>query len=97
MTLNMTWEMQERGARLYLSLGELNLSNAPVWRARPAHVCMVRSPDTARIKDKMLFASSKDALRRALGVATEIQATDPTEVEYETSQLYLMPFFNRLC
>jgi len=32
----------------------------------------------------MLFASSKDALRRSLvGIASEIQATDPSEVDYE--------------
>jgi len=42
------------------------------------------SPDTAKIKQKMLFASSKDALRRSLvGIASEIQATDPSEVDYE--------------
>jgi cofilin len=32
----------------------------------------------------MLYASSKDALRRALvGIATEIQGTDFSEVAYE--------------
>ena len=44
-----------------------------------------RSPDTAKIKAKMLYASSKDALRKKLvGVATEIQATDLSEVAYDT-------------
>jgi len=43
------------------------------------------SPDDAKIKNKMLFASSKDALRRALvGVAVEIQGTDYSEVSYES-------------
>ncbi|GLB38227.1 putative actin-binding proteins ADF family protein [Lyophyllum shimeji] len=43
------------------------------------------SPDGAKIKQKMLFASSKDALRRALvGVAVEIQGTDYSEVAYES-------------
>ena len=33
----------------------------------------------------MLYASSKDALRKALvGIATEIQGTDLSEVSYET-------------
>jgi len=33
----------------------------------------------------MLFASSKDALRRALvGIALEIQATDHSEAAYES-------------
>lgn len=43
-----------------------------------------RSPDEARIKDKMIYASSKDALRRALvGIASEIQGTDFSEVAYD--------------
>lgn len=37
------------------------------------------------MKQKMLYASSKDALRKALvGIATEIQGTDLSEVSYET-------------
>ncbi|MFE7592494.1 actin-binding ADF family protein [Kitasatospora sp. NPDC057512] len=43
------------------------------------------APETARIKQKMLFASSKDALRKALvGIAVEIQATEYSEVAYES-------------
>ncbi|KAF8978252.1 cofilin [Entomortierella lignicola] len=43
------------------------------------------SPDSAKIKSKMLYSSSKDALRRALnGVAIEVQCTAPDEVAYET-------------
>ncbi|WEJ96953.1 cofilin [Yamadazyma tenuis] len=43
------------------------------------------SPDTASIKDKMVYASSKDALRRSLnGVAADIQGTDFSEVSYAT-------------
>ncbi|KIK68648.1 hypothetical protein GYMLUDRAFT_54248 [Collybiopsis luxurians FD-317 M1] len=42
------------------------------------------SPDDAKIKNKMLFASSKDALRKALtGIAVEIQGTELSEVSYE--------------
>ncbi|KAJ7818504.1 actin depolymerizing factor [Mycena olivaceomarginata] len=42
------------------------------------------APDDAKIKAKMVFASSKDALRRALvGIAVEIQGTDFSEVAYE--------------
>ncbi|KAL0961008.1 hypothetical protein HGRIS_006001 [Hohenbuehelia grisea] len=49
-------------------------------------ICFVSwSPDDAKIKNKMLFASSKDALRRSLqGVAVEIQATAFDEVAYES-------------
>lgn len=42
-------------------------------------------PDTAPIKSKMIYASSKDALRRSFnGVAADIQGTDFDEVAYET-------------
>jgi len=44
-----------------------------------------RSPDNARIKFKMMYASSKDALRRSLvGVAAEIQGTDADDVSHGT-------------
>ena len=43
------------------------------------------APDTAKIKQKMLYAASKDALRRKLvGVANEVQCTDLSEVAYDT-------------
>ncbi|CAR29389.1 hypothetical protein ZYGR_0AD00710 [Zygosaccharomyces rouxii] len=43
------------------------------------------SPDTAPVRSKMVYASSKDALRRALtGVSADIQGTDFSEVSYET-------------
>ncbi|KAF5309604.1 hypothetical protein D9611_013982 [Ephemerocybe angulata] len=43
------------------------------------------SPDGSKIKAKMVYASSKDALRRSLtGIALEIQGTDPEEVSFET-------------
>ncbi|KAK7202525.1 cofilin [Myxozyma melibiosi] len=43
------------------------------------------SPDTAPVRSKMLYASSKDAIRRALtGISSEIQGTDFSEVAYES-------------
>ncbi|KAH8082013.1 recombinant Actophorin [Cristinia sonorae] len=43
------------------------------------------SPDDAKVKQKMLFASSRDALRRSLvGIAAEIQGTEYSEVAYES-------------
>jgi Cofilin/tropomyosin-type actin-binding protein len=63
---------------------------------RPAHICMDRSPDTAKIRDKMVFASSTEALRRAVNLASVIQATDTSEVEYATSQ-YLQCFSSVEC
>ncbi|WFD43228.1 cofilin [Malassezia psittaci] len=44
----------------------------------------IRSPDESKVKQKMLYASSKDALRKALvGIAAEIQGTDLSEVSYD--------------
>jgi cofilin len=51
------------------------------------------SPDSAKVKSKMLYASSKDALRKRLeGIATEIQATDSDEIKY-TSVLEKIKLF----
>ena len=48
-------------------------------------IAAIRSPDDSKVKQKMLFAASKEALRRALvGIIAEIQATDMSEVAYET-------------
>jgi hypothetical protein len=54
-----------------------------------------RSPDDSKIKQKMLYASSKDALRKSLvGISAEIQGTDMSEVAHETGEL---PLKERLC
>jgi len=43
------------------------------------------SPETASVRSKMIYASSKDALRRALnGVSTDIQGTDFSDVAFES-------------
>ncbi|KAL3421289.1 cofilin/tropomyosin-type actin-binding protein [Phlyctema vagabunda] len=43
------------------------------------------SPDDAGIQPKMIYASSKDALKRALnGLATEFQANDEDDIEYQS-------------
>lgn len=54
------------------------------WLRDPLLTVGDRSPDDAKIKQKMVFASSRDALRRSLvGIATEIQGTDYSEVEHD--------------
>ena len=46
---------------------------------------VVWAPDSAKIKSKMLYASTKDAVRKKLvGVGTEIQATDLSEIDRDT-------------
>ena len=42
------------------------------------------SPDDAPIKSKMVYASSKESIKRTLtGIGAEIQGTDYAEVSYE--------------
>lgn len=44
-----------------------------------------RSPDTARIKSKMLYASSKEAIKKVLmGVGIHLTATDASELAKES-------------
>lgn len=43
------------------------------------------SPDTAPVKSKMVYASSKESIKRSFnGIGVEIQGTDYSEVSYET-------------
>ncbi|KAL7082838.1 hypothetical protein ACP275_14G126700 [Erythranthe tilingii] len=42
------------------------------------------APSGSRIRDKILYATSKDGLRKALdGIHNELQATDPTEMGFD--------------
>ncbi|RAL50638.1 unnamed protein product [Cuscuta campestris] len=42
------------------------------------------SPDTARVRNKMIYASTKDRFKRELdGIQVELQATDPTEMDLD--------------
>jgi len=46
---------------------------------------VVWAPDSAKIKAKMLYASSKDAVRKKLvGVGVEVQATDRSEIDHSS-------------
>ncbi|KAI3862437.1 hypothetical protein MKW98_018152 [Papaver atlanticum] len=42
------------------------------------------SPDTSRVRNKMIYASTKDSFKRELdGIQVELQATDPTEMDLD--------------
>ncbi|KAL2348048.1 hypothetical protein Fmac_002048 [Flemingia macrophylla] len=42
------------------------------------------SPDTSKVRMKMVYASSKDRFKRELdGIQVELQATDPTEMSLD--------------
>eukprot|EP00960_Hanusia_phi_P070980 767439-Hanusia_phi.AAC.3 len=48
-------------------------------------VVFVRCPDTAKVRTKMIFASSKDELKKRLvGIACEVQGSDAGDVALET-------------
>ncbi|KAA0871960.1 hypothetical protein EYC94_26090 [Enterobacter hormaechei] len=42
------------------------------------------SPDSSKVRNKMIYASSKDRFKRELdGIQVELQATDPSEMDLE--------------
>ncbi|XP_021771245.1 actin-depolymerizing factor 4 [Chenopodium quinoa] len=42
------------------------------------------SPDNAKVRSKMIYASSKDRFKRELdGIQVELQATDPSEMDLD--------------
>ena len=44
----------------------------------------LRAPDTSKTKSKMMYAGSKDSIKKALqGIQIEIQGTDASEVSEE--------------
>ncbi|KAJ8448714.1 hypothetical protein Cgig2_010601 [Carnegiea gigantea] len=44
----------------------------------------LRSPDTSKVRMKMVYASSKDRFKRELdGIQVELQATDPSEMSMD--------------
>lgn len=52
-----------------------------------SNTSVIRAPDNARIKSKMISSSSKDVIRRALvGVSTEIEAQDPEDLEIKNGE-----------
>lgn len=52
-----------------------------------------RAPDNSKVKQKMMYASSKDALRAKLqGIAFDIQCTDESERAYDTGTFFIFAF-----
>lgn len=48
-----------------------------------------RTPDDAPVRQKMIYASSKDAIRKQLvGIATEIQATGYDEITKDSGRSF---------
>jgi len=46
---------------------------------------VLRAPDSAKVKAKMLYAGTKDTLKKSLqGLQVEVQGTDKGEVTFES-------------
>ena len=46
--------------------------------------CDCRSPECAKIKQKMVYTSSKDAIKKSLqGIAKEVQACDQDDLQWD--------------
>lgn len=59
---------------------EYTTANGP----RSKLVFLLWAPEDAKLKQKMLYTSSKDALKKKVdGIAKEIQATDNDEISWE--------------
>jgi cofilin len=69
------------GARYAVAAAEYDAEGGSERRC--ALVLIVWVPDTAKIKEKMIYASCKDSLKRALqGIDGEFSATDESELAY---------------
>lgn len=61
----------------------------PVSRYVDKRYCLatrlLRAPTNTQLQPKMIYASSKEALKRSLtGIATELQANDTDDIEYDS-------------
>lgn len=64
---------------------DFEYEKSPAEGVRNKICFVVWVPDTSKVRQKMLYASSKDAIRKKLaGVAVEIQGTDMSEIAYDT-------------
>jgi len=72
-----------KGPRYAIYDFEYNLASGDGVRNKIVFIAW--SPDDAGIQPKMIYASSKEALKRSLtGIATELQANDSDDIEYDT-------------
>ncbi|KAK8039051.1 cofilin [Apiospora rasikravindrae] len=72
-----------KGPRYAVYDFEYNLASGEGSRNKITFIAW--SPDDAGVMAKMVYASSKEALKRSLnGIATELQANDQDDIEYDT-------------
>ncbi|KAF3071015.1 Cofilin [Daldinia childiae] len=72
-----------KGPRYAVYDFEYNLASGEGSRNKITFIAW--SPDDANVMAKMVYASSKEALKRSLtGIAIELQANDQDDIEYDT-------------
>ncbi|KAG5952022.1 cofilin [Claviceps sorghi] len=72
-----------KGCRYAVYDFEYNLASGDGVRNKITFIAW--SPDDASVQPKMIYASSKEALKRTLtGVAHELQANDADDIEYDS-------------
>ncbi|KAJ1327946.1 cofilin [Microdochium nivale] len=72
-----------KGPRYAVYDFEYNLASGEGTRNKITFIAW--SPDDANVMAKMVYASSKEALKRSLnGVAVELQANDQDDIEHDT-------------
>ena len=55
-----------------------------------------RSPDTSKVRSKMVYASSKDRFKRELdGIQVELQATNPSEMSLDIIKVWALKLLDR--
>lgn len=85
-------ELPENGCRYGLIDVEFETEEG---REAKKMVLVTWAPDTASVREKMLYAGSKEALRVALnGVGININATDFSELDYTTAVLPVVRKFS---
>ncbi|CAN3360453.1 cofilin [Diutina catenulata] len=76
-------KLPENDCKYAVYLFEYEIGNGEGSRSKI--VFFTWTPDTAPVRSKMIYASSKDALKLALnGLSSDIQGTDFSEVSWET-------------
>ncbi|KAI3320685.1 cofilin/tropomyosin-type actin-binding protein [Xylariaceae sp. AK1471] len=74
-----------KGPRYAVYDFEYNLASGEGLRNKITFIAW--SPDDAGVMAKMIYASSKEALKRSLnGVATELQANDHDDIEHDVME-----------
>ncbi|KAH7321184.1 hypothetical protein B0I35DRAFT_208905 [Stachybotrys elegans] len=72
-----------KGPRYAVYDVEYNLASGDGTRNKITFIAW--SPDDAGVQPKMIYASSKEALKRSLtGIAYELQANDPDDIEFDS-------------